>query len=144
MKRTKGRQKRSSELGISMLEIMVVLAIITLIAGLAAPRVIDNFGRAKSQAAEIQLNSLNGALRLYYVDVGRYPTEAEGLGSLLVAPSGLDGWRGPYVEDEEELLDPWGRDFLYRSPGQSKPFDLFSYGRDGQAGGTNEDSDIYL
>ena len=136
--------KRQSKRGVTILEVMVVLAIIALIAGLAAPRVIENFGRAKSQAAEVQLNSIKGALQLYYIDVGRYPSEAQGLAALLSAPDNVEGWRGPYIEEVENLSDPWGRQMLYRSPGETKPFDLFTYGRDGQPGGTNEDNDIYL
>lgn len=135
---------RNQEAGISLLEIMIALAIIALVAGLAAPRVMQNFGRAKTQAAEIKLTNIKGALQLYYIDVGRYPSEAEGLRALLDQPAGTQNWRGPYVENEENLKDPWGRMYFYRFPGSDRPFDLFSYGRDGHSGGTREDSDISL
>jgi len=141
---TQPYRKRKPTAGISLLEIMVVLAIIALVAGLAAPRVMQNFGRAKTQAAEVQLNAVKGALQLYYIDVGRYPTEAEGLQALVRAPSGVTGWQGPYVDKAEDVQDPWGRDFLYRQPGKDAVFDLFTYGRDGYPGGTSEDSDITL
>lgn len=123
---------------------MVVLAIIALIAGLAVPRLMSSFGRAKSQAAEIQLTNLKGALQLYYIDVGRYPSEAEGLDALLAAPTGAEGWHGPYVDDDAGLNDPWKRRYIYHFPGAKGPFDLLTYGRDGRAGGSNEDSDISL
>lgn len=122
---------------------MVVLAIMALIIGLAAPRLLDTFGRAKSRAAVLQMENIRGALQLYYIDVGRFPSEAEGLSALIAAPSGVDRWLGPYVNEESDLTDPWGRVFLYRSPGQEREFDIFTLGRDGQSGGTREDSDIY-
>ena len=136
--------KRKSNAGITLLEIMVVLAIIALVVGLAAPRIMENFGRAKSQAAEIQMNGVKGALQLFYIDVGRYPSEAESLEALLRQPSGAPGWKGPYLDKSKDIQDPWGRLFLYRSPGKEAPFDLYTYGRDGHPGGTREDNDIYL
>lgn len=135
---------RKKNSGISILEIMVVLAIISLVVGLAAPRVMENFGRAKSKAAEIQMSSVKGALQLFYIDVGRYPSEAEGLDALLREPSDASNWRGPYLDREEDIQDPWGRVYLYRSPGNERAFDLYTLGRDGHSGGTSEDSDIYL
>lgn len=135
---------RSVKAGFSTLEVMIVLAIIALIAGLVAPRIMDNFGRAKSQVAKIQLNNIRSALQLYYLDVGRYPTEAEGLGALLQPPPSSSGWNGPYLDKTEDIHDPWGRVIYYRSPGQEGAFDLFSYGRDGHPGGSREDSDIAL
>ncbi|UWP96191.1 type II secretion system major pseudopilin GspG [Aliiroseovarius crassostreae] len=135
---------RKKKAGISLLEIMIALAIIALIVGLTAPRVMDSFGRAKSQAAEVQLLNVKGALQLYYIDVGRYPSEAEGLLALMEAPSGATKWRGPYIDNVEDLNDPWGRQFNYRMPGREGVFDLFSYGRDGHPGGSKEDSDITL
>ncbi len=142
MPHTSHRRKLTS--GISLLEIMVVLAIIALIVGLAAPRVMENFGRAKSTIAEAQMNSVKGALQLFYIDVGRYPSEAEGLDALLRQPSGASDWKGPYLDSGARLEDPWGRIFLYRSPGREGPFDLSTYGRDGHPGGTREDRDIVL
>jgi len=136
-------KRAASDAGVTLLEVMVVLAIIGLIATLAAPRIIDSFGRAKSQTARVQLENVKAGLQLFYIDVGRYPSEAEHLSALLVKPAGVETWSGPYV-DEESLTDPWARELLYRQPGQSSDFDLFSYGRDGQPGGEKEDSDIYL
>lgn len=115
--------------GISLLEIMIVLAVIALIMGLVTPRVIGYFGRAKTQTAEIQMTHLKGALQLMYIDMGRYPSEAEGLTDLITAPAGSTGWQGPYLEDPAGLNDPWNRQYLYRFPGEEKAFDLTTYGR---------------
>jgi general secretion pathway protein G len=137
-------KKRNPRSGLTLLEVMVVLAVIALIAGLAAPRLMDSFGRAKARTAAIQMENLKGAVRLFYLDVGRYPSEAEGLQALLNAPDSSDGWLGPYLDGEVDLKDPWERAYLYRSPAGEKPFEITTYGRDGRAGGTREDSDISL
>ena len=141
---TKPLPRRRKTAGISLLEIMVVLAIIALVIGLAAPRLMGNFGRAKSMVAEAKMENVKGALQLYYIDLGRYPSEAEGVQALLQAPSGAADWRGPYVDSMEDLQDPWGRILLYRSPGTDRPFDLLTNGRDGHPGGEGEDADISL
>lgn len=137
-------RRRHKRRGVTLLEVMIVLAIIALIAGLAGPRLIESFGRAKSRSAEVQMTNLKSALSLYYIDQGRYPSEAEGLAALLAAPPSAPGWRGPYVDGPDALQDPWQRPYIYRAPGQNGPFDLQSYGRDGVAGGTSEDSDLSL
>jgi general secretion pathway protein G len=137
-------RKRNPRSGLTLLEVMVVLAIIALIAGLVAPRLMDSFGRAKTRTAAIQMENLKGAVRLFYLDIGRYPSEAEGLEALLEAPKGVDGWIGPYLDGAADLTDPWDRAYLYRSPAEDKPFEISTYGRDGRAGGTREDSDISL
>lgn len=138
------RIERDNRAGLSLLEIMVVLAIIALVAGLAAPRLMASFGRAKSQAAEIQLTNLKSALQLFYIDTGRYPNESEGLEALLTAPAGVSEWKGPYVDNKTTLADPWKRQFIYRFPGVNGAFDLMTYGRDGKVGGSSEDKDISL
>lgn len=139
--RTQMRNRRS---GVTLIEVLIVLAIMALIIGLGAPRVLDSFGRAKSRAAAIQMENLNGAIQIYYIDVGRYPSESDGLGALLSAPGNVTGWLGPYVDNTDDLTDPWGRSFLYRMPGSDRPFDIFTYGRDGQPGGSSEDTDLTL
>lgn len=141
---TKKMHKRHGQRGLTLLEVMVVLAIIALIAGLAAPRLIDSFGRAKSRSASIQMQTLATAVQLFYLDTGRYPSEAEGLQALLASPQGAQNWQGPYVDKATDLNDPWERPYIYRSPAGDKAFDITTYGRDGRAGGTSEDSDISL
>jgi general secretion pathway protein G len=123
------RPKRNSKAGVTLLEIMIVLAIMALVIGVGAPRFLDSFGRAKSQTAGMQLANLKGALQMFYIDNGRHPSEAEGLDALVRQPAGLTRWRGPYLDGEEGLL-------------ADGSFDLMTYGRDGRAGGTSEDSDI--
>ena len=119
-------------------------AVIALIVGLGAPRLMESFGRAKSQAAEVSMANLKGAVQLFYIDTGRYPTEGEGLAALITAPEGVAGWRGPYLDGDADLMDPWGRGFVFTVPGASGPFSLTTLGRDGQPGGSGEDSDISL
>lgn len=137
-------RKRNLRSGLTLLEVMVVLAIIAMIAGLAVPRLMDGFGRAKARTAAIQMENIRGAVQLFYLDVGRYPSEAEGLQALLAQPDGTTSWLGPYLDGPSDILDPWERAYLYRSPAGQKPFELMTYGRDGRAGGTSEDSDISL
>lgn len=136
------RKPRNAQAGLTLLEVMVVLAIIALVVGLSAPRLMSSFGRAKAQAASVQMANLKGALQLYYIDLGRYPTETEGLKALISPPVGAANWLGPYVDSEEALTDPWGRTFLYQYPSAEGDFALITLGRDGQPGGSREDSDI--
>lgn len=144
MRNAKMVTRRNPNTGLTLLEIMVVLAIIALVAGLAVPRLMSSFGRAKSQAAQVQLTNIKGAVQLFYIDVGRYPAEAEGLNALLVAPAGASGWKGPYVDDQKGVNDPWQRQYIYHFPGAKGAFDLLTYGRDGKSGGDGEDSDLSL
>lgn len=118
--------------GVTLLEVLVVLAIIAMIAALAAPRLLQTFGRAKSQAAEVQLSTLKGAVQLNYLDTGQVPSQGEGVGALAVAPGGVTGWKGPYAE-AAQLLDPWGRPWTYRQPGDDAPFTLGTLGRSATA-----------
>ncbi|MEN9411521.1 MAG: type secretion system protein GspG [Pseudomonadota bacterium] len=138
------RPARNPQSGVTLLEVMIVLAVIALIVGFGAPRLMESFGRAKSQAAEVSMANLKGAVQLFYIDTGRYPSEAEGLSALLAAPDGVTGWKGPYLDGEADLTDPWGRPFTYASPADAAPFSLSTLGRDGQPGGQGEDSDISL
>lgn len=119
---------------------MIVMAIMALIVGIAAPRFVDSFGRAKSQSAEVQMGNLRVAVQLFYVDVGRFPSAAEGLNGLLQAPQGAVNWRGPYIDKEGGLFDPWGRRYELRSTDAG--FEIFTYGRDGKPGGEGEDADL--
>lgn len=128
--------------GFTLIELLVVLAILGLLAGLTAPRVIGYLGGAKSQAAEVQLASLATALDLFHLEVGRYPSEQEGLTALLERPPSADRWNGPYVRRADELQDPWERLYQYRFPGEHGAYDLVSYGADGTPGGDGENGDV--
>jgi general secretion pathway protein G len=130
------------EAGFTLLELLVVLVILALIAAFAAPRVLKYLGGARTDAAQIQIQNLANVLDLYRLEVGRYPSEEEGIEALIERPAGVEGWNGPYVRKREQLLDPWGRPFEYRYPGEHADFDLYTLGADGQEGGDGEDQDI--
>ncbi|MEM9634947.1 MAG: type II secretion system major pseudopilin GspG [Pseudomonadota bacterium] len=132
----------SSKSGFSLIEMLVALAILALIAGIAGPRAIAFLSRSKTKTAELQIQELGTALELYYLDIGRYPSEADGLSALVSAPSSANRWSGPYLKNESSLNDPWERPYLYRSPGAKGEYDIYSLGRDGAKGGSGEDRDI--
>ena len=131
-----------SDDGFTLLELLVVLVILGLLAAVATPQVLDYLDRARGQSAGIQINNLGSALDLFRLDVGRYPTEQEGLSSLVQAPPGISNWHGPYVKKEEMLMDPWGNLYRYRRPGERGAYDLYSLGADNAVGGEGEDKDI--
>lgn len=130
------------ERGFTLMEMLVVLVVIGLIAAVAIPQVTRLLGSAKGKAARVQLETLSQSLSYYQLDTGEYPTSEQGLKALWQAPEGLAGWSGPYVRRERQLLDPWGREFRYRSPADSAPFELITLGGDGQEGGSGENADI--
>jgi general secretion pathway protein G len=132
--------------GFTLIEILVVITVIAVLAGLVSPMVFRHVGDAKSTAARAQIELLSLALDAYRLDNDRYPTSNQGLAALLALPTGDPvprRWRGPYLR-KGLPMDPWGRPYLYESPGQANPesFDLKSYGRDGQPGGAEEDADV--
>jgi general secretion pathway protein G len=128
--------------GYTLVELLVVLAILGLLVALAAPRVIKYLGAAKSDTAHIQIEKLGGVLDLYRLEVGHYPTEQEGLESLVERPPQVDAWNGPYLKNRDALTDPWGKPYGYRSPGEHGDYDLYSLGADGKEGGEGEDRDV--
>lgn len=130
--------------GLTLVELLVVLAILGLLAALIVPRAVDYLGRAKSDTAEVQIKRLISVLDLYRLDVGQYPSDQQGLAALITMPSDAASWNGPYIKDAEGLLDPWGRPYLYRMPGEHGDFDLWSLGADGAEGGEGEDRDITI
>ncbi|SFH07555.1 type II secretion system major pseudopilin GspG [Methylobacterium gossipiicola] len=135
------RPREDGEDGFSLVELLVVLAIIGMIATMVTPQVLGYLGRAKGDSAKVQAKNIARSVELYYLDAGSYPNSQQGLAALVSAPSGVN-WQGPYVRDAKGLIDPWGRPYLYRSPGTGgAPFEVYSLGRDGQPGGTGEDAD---
>lgn len=128
--------------GITILEVLVVLSIIALIAAVAGPRLIGYLDRAKTETAELQATQLRQAVQLFYIDVGRYPSDSEGLGVLLIAPAGEASWSGPYLETPNSIMDPWGRDYIYEAPDGGSDFTIMSFGQDGVRGGTGESADV--
>ena len=132
--------KFEREAGFTLLELLIVLAILALIAALAVPQIFGVFGRAQADVAKLQLDALTGTLGFYRLDVGRYPTEEEGLASLINRPDGVSRWAGPYLSNPDSLTDPWGNPYVYRV--RSGQVELVSYGADGQEGGEGENTDI--
>ena len=137
-----GIRRRSAQQGFTLMEMLVVLVVIGLIAAVAIPQVMKLLEGAKQKAARIQLETLSQSLAYYQLDIGGYPTTEQGLKALWQSPGGNEAWNGPYVRQERQLLDPWGRAFIYRSPGQKGNFDLISLGGDGKEGGTGDDADL--
>lgn len=126
--------RRTTERGFTLVEMLVVISIIALIMALVGPRVLNFLGESKIKAAKIQIESLESALDLYALDAGRYPSTAEGLDALMHPPGGMTGWSGPYLKGNMVPNDPWGRPYIYRSPGEHGPYDIASYGANGQEG----------
>jgi general secretion pathway protein G len=140
----------SEERGFTLLELLVVLAILGLLIGLVAPAALRQLGSAKEKIAHQSIERLAGVLDIYKLDIGSYPTTEQGLQSLITQPSGVARWSGPYVKGEKVPQDPWGQPFLYRSPSQrpGHEYDLYSLGppggqAGGQAGGKGEAAAIY-
>lgn len=135
-------KRRIAERGLTLFELLVVLAILAFLAALVAPRVIGYLGRAKSDIARTQAANLASSLELFFLDFERYPTAEEGLGALVSAPAEASQWRGPYLKDPAGLIDPWGRPYLYAPVADADEFEIVSLGRDGAEGGDDEDGDI--
>jgi general secretion pathway protein G len=130
-----------SSRGFTLLELLVVMVIIGLLAGLVAPRYFGQVGKSQTKVAAAQIDSLDKALVQFRLDTDRFPTTEEGLAVLNEAPSDTVGWGGPYLK-KAIPPDPWGRPYVYKSPGEHGDFDLYTLGKDGNPGGTAEDSDI--
>lgn len=131
----------SSQFGVTLLEMLVVLVIIALLAGLVGVRLISQVDRSKSVAAKAQVEMLKSAVESLRADIGRLPTKEEGLSLLSVAPPEMSNWFGPYLEGETPL-DPWGRAYQYETDGAGKEFFLYSLGDDGAVGGQGAAQDV--
>ncbi|MEI9988932.1 MAG: type II secretion system major pseudopilin GspG [Rhizomicrobium sp.] len=124
-------QGNRREDGYTLVELLVVLAILGLLATIATTQVLKYLASAKMSTAHAQVESLSSALDLYKLDMGRYPTTQEGLAALKTKPAVADNWNGPYIKSTTSLNDPWGRPYDYASPGKHGEFDLYSGGPDG-------------
>jgi len=127
--------------GFTLLELLVVVAIIGLLAGYVAPRYFGQVGRSEVNAAKAQIDALEKALDQYRLDTGTYPSNELGLNALVTRPPNEAKWNGPYLR-KGVPLDPWGKPYLYKMPGEKGDYDLISYGKDGQPGGTGESADL--
>ena len=118
--------------GFTLIELLVVLAILGMLAAIAVPQVLKYLGRAKEDVVKVQVQSIGTSLDLFLLDVGRYPTDQEGLQALVSRPGGLAQWHGPYVTKPNSLIDPWGHPYVYHQPGQNgTDYDLYSAGPEG-------------
>jgi general secretion pathway protein G len=136
------RRTDGNEAGFTLVEVLIVLAIVALLATVITPQVLRYFGQAKTDTARIQLSAISSALELYVLDNGSYPSQQAGLSALVRPPADAPRWQGPYLKKTGGLVDPWGRPYQYRIPGRQSPYEIFSLGRDNAVGGTGEDQDI--
>lgn len=142
--KTEETRKRTGEEGYSLLEILVVMAIIGSLAALVGPRLIGQVDKSKTTTAKVQIEMLKTALTDYYINVGVLPTSTEGLEVLVRNVSNQDGWSGPYLEGVDAVpLDPWGSPYQYQPPERPGEFGhIVSFGADGQAGGDGLNEDV--
>jgi general secretion pathway protein G len=132
----------SSQSGFTLLELLVVIVIIGMLAAYVGPKYFSQLDKSEVTITRAQIDGFSRALDTFRLDVGRYPTTEEGLNALLNKPSNADRWNGPYLKGAIPL-DPWGHAYLYKAPGTKNPdFDITSYGKDGQPGGTGDAADI--
>lgn len=133
-----GQERRADatglDAGFTLIELLVVLAILGLLAAIAVPQVLKYLGRAKEDVVNVQIQALETSLDLFDLDVGRYPTDQEGLNALVQKPAGIDRWNGPYVTKATSLIDPWARPYVYRQSDQAGNYLLYSLGPDGNRG----------
>lgn len=141
MRRTICSASLVREAGFTLLELLVVVAIIGLLVGYVAPRYFGQIGKSEVNAARAQLDALDKALDQYRLDTGRYPSTELGLNALVQRPQNEPKWGGPYLK-KAVPLDPWGKPYGYKAPGEKGDFDLISHGKDGVAGGSGENADI--
>jgi len=141
MKHWCAKQGARAEKGFTLLELLVVMVIIGLLVGYVAPKYFSQVGKSEVKAAQAQIDAIEKALDQYRLDVGSYPVTEQGLASLTVRPTNEVKWQGPYLK-KMAPPDPWGRPYIYKYPGEHAEFDLLSYGKDGQPGGTGESVDI--
>jgi len=134
---------RARRAGFTLLELLVVVAIISLLVGYVAPRYFGQIGKSEVATAKAQLDAFEKALDQYRLDTGRYPTTDVGLAALVTQPANEPRWNGPYLR-KDPPPDPWGSPYVYKSPGERGSYDLMSYGKDRQPGGTGENADLSI
>lgn len=128
--------------GYTLTEMLVVIAIIGLIAAVLTPSLMGQLGRARVKSAQLQLESVAAAVEMFHSDVGRYPTQSEGLKVLFDEPADVEGWTGPYVKSAGALKDPWAGDILYRAGDDDNTFEVVSLGSDRKVGGKGTKHDL--
>lgn len=144
-KMIKAKRKLSntdSEAGFTLVELLVVLAIIGLIAALVGPQVLRYLGKARVDTTQAQMKNIAASLELYYLDSGQYPTTEAGLGVLTSAPNDGSVWNGPYLKSEAAMKDAWGHPFVYERNAEPAAIIVKSLGRDGKPQGEGLDADL--
>ena len=128
--------------GFTLLELLVVLAILGLLYAIVGPQVIKYLSSSKSQTAQVQVKNIDAAMKLLRLDAGRYPNNQEGLAALVTQPQAMANWRGPYLPNAGALTDPWGQPYRYGNPGKHGEIDIYSFGSDNAEGGDGEAKDL--
>ena len=128
--------------GFTLVELLVVLAILGLLAGLVGPQVMKFLGSSKTKTAKLQIDDLVATLDLYRLETGRYPTAQEGLEALVAKPGNVANWNGPYLKKGVVPKDPWGFDYQYRFPSDHGGVDIWTLGADNREGGEGENADV--
>lgn len=134
--------RRAKVAGFTLVELLVVLAILTLLVGLVGPRMLNQLGGAKSKTAGVQISDLEKSLELFKLSVGRFPTDDEGLEALVKKPASANGWDGPYLKGGTVPLDPWSNPYKYKRVANGAEVEILSLGADGAPGGEGENADI--
>lgn len=127
--------------GFTLLELLVVVAIIGMLVGYVGPRYFKQIGKSQVTVVRDQFHAFGQALDHYRLDTGHYPSSEQGLAALMTKPANEPKWNGPYLQ-KDPPLDPWSNPYVYRSPGDHGEYDLISYGKDGAPGGTGEAADL--
>jgi general secretion pathway protein G len=135
------RRSQTTEAGFTLLELLVVVAIIGLLVGFVAPRYFGQVTRSEVSTAKAQIEAFEKALDLYRLDTGKYPSTESGLLALVQRPPDEPRWNGPYLK-KTPPPDPWGKPYVYKAPGEKHEYDIISYGKDGAPGGSGENADL--
>lgn len=134
-------ETKAGSKGFTLLELLVVVVIIGILVAYVAPRYFQQIGKSERTAALGQIDGLQKAVDAYWLDMGHFPTNEQGLDALVVRPDGATKWNGPYLK-KKVPLDPWGHPYVYRVPGLNGDYDVIAYGKDGKPGGEGENADV--
>ena len=141
MRQSRFISQSAASTGFTLLELLVVMVIIGLLAGYVGPRYFSQIGKSETKLARAQIDALEKAIDQYRLDTGRFPPQEVGLVALVERPNNEPKWAGPYLK-KSVPLDPWGRPYIYKVPGQRGDYDLLSYGKDGRQGGAGDAEDV--
>src|SRR6187551_915038 len=126
-------RRNRKDAGYTLMELLVVMGILAVLTAVATPQLMGYFGKAKTQSVQLQIENIGTALELYYMENGAYPSANVGLKALVEAPSEAPRWNGPYLKKAKNLLDPWGRPYLYTYPASNGEYEVYSLGPTGKA-----------